>query len=200
MNPRNSTLIDRICHVWQKIKYTIIFILLQFSVIVHLTENELIAQNALNHCHCMFLFCVYRQQWPLSVIVCISNDKFQNFRVGVFILVFCSLMSCLIFKHEVLDIYLEIFLWWVAIFLPPLIAFILIQTINFPILIPIQSCLRPTRICLNPHFDSTPIVDNSIYIVYTILVHMLLTIFFHILLNISLSILLLQPPTADLSF
>ena len=78
-NPRNSTLTDRICHIWRKIKIDNISILLQFAVIVHLTENELIAQNALSRCHYIFLFCVYRQPLSLSVVVWIFSDKISIF-------------------------------------------------------------------------------------------------------------------------
>ena len=46
-----------------------------------------------------------------------------------------------------------------------LISFIPLQTIVFPIWIPIQSCLYSSRICLNLYLDSTPLVDNSIHIV-----------------------------------
>ena len=53
--------------------------------------------------------------------------------------------------------YLIFVLWWVAIFLLTLISFIPFQTIDSPIWIPIQSCIRPFRICLNPHLDSTSI-------------------------------------------
>ena len=55
---------------------------------------------------------------------------------------------------------------WVAIFLPPLISFVFLQTIDFRIWIPLQSCLHPLRIYLVPHLASTPIVDNSIPIVF----------------------------------
>ena len=60
-NSRNSTLTDRICHIWRKIKIDNISILLQFAMIVHLTENECLAQYPLSRYHCIFLFCVYRQ-------------------------------------------------------------------------------------------------------------------------------------------
>ena len=36
-------------------------------------------------------------------------------------------MSCLIFKHEVLDIYILFVLWWVAIFLLNFISFLLLR-------------------------------------------------------------------------
>ena len=68
-------------------------------------------------------------------------------------------MFCLIFKHEVLNIYILFVLWCVAIFFLTLVSFFLLQNDRYPIWIPIQSCLRP-------HLDSTPIVDNSTHIVF----------------------------------
>ena len=60
---------------------------------------------------------------------------------------------------------LNMFCGELHLFLTP-ISFIPLQTIDFPIWIPIQSCLCPFRIFLNPHLDSTPIVDNSIHNVF----------------------------------
>ena len=92
--------------------------------------------------------------------------KFQNFSIGVCILGFCSSISFFFFKHEVSDIYIEFFLWWVATFLLFLISLVPLQTIDFPHWIIIQSCFRPSRICLNPHLDSMLIVDNSSHVVF----------------------------------
>lgn len=98
-------------------------------------------------------------------------------------------MTHLIFK-SVKHLY-WIVLWWVATSLPSLILFVLLETIDFPIWIPIQLCLYPPRICLNPYLTSILIVHNSIPIVFflPILFHMLLSIFSPILLPVLYPIL-----------
>ena len=115
-----------------------------------------------------------------------STIKFQHFSAGVLIPSFCSLMSCLIFKHKVLDIYIRIILIFIELFCGELDIYSS-QTIDFFIRIPIQSCLHPHRICLNLYLDSTLLDESLIYIVYflPILLHILLPIFFPIFFHSS---------------
>ena len=53
---------------------------------------------------------IYRHNGHFPSLYVFPTIKFQNVSVGIFIPAFCSLMSCLIFKHEVLDIYIRIIL------------------------------------------------------------------------------------------
>ena len=117
---------DRICFVWRMMKIYNTPSETVFSIDCRLYKEWAITKNVL-HMVLLFLFnYVYRRHGRFPSFVWISYDThFQNFSLGVFISVFCSLMSCLISKHEVLDIYIwiiyfyRIFLWRVARFIPP---------------------------------------------------------------------------------
>ena len=108
---------DRICFVWRMMKIYNTPSETVFSIDCRLYKEWAITKNAL-HMVLLFLFnYVYRRYGRFPSFVWISYDThFQNFSLGVFISVFCSLMSCLISKHEVLDIYIWIILIFIEFF------------------------------------------------------------------------------------
>lgn len=58
--------------------------------------------------------CCHHGHFPSLYVF--TTMTFQNFSVGVFISVFYSLMSCFIFKDEILDIYIRIILIFIEVF------------------------------------------------------------------------------------
>ena len=106
-----STLTDRIHLSGARLKYTITLSFYFLAEIVVLTENELIAQQTLSRCRCIYLFCVYRRHRFFQSLYELPTIKFRNFSVGVFFPGLCSLMFCLNFKHEVFVIYILFLLW-----------------------------------------------------------------------------------------
>ena len=79
-----STLTDRIRLSGARLKYTISQSSYFLAKIVVLAENELIVQQALSRCHCIYLFCVYRHHRFFQPSYELPTIKFQNFSVGVF--------------------------------------------------------------------------------------------------------------------
>ena len=79
-----SALIDRIRLSGARLKYTISLSSYFLAEIVVLSENEIIAQQALSRCHCIYLFCVYRHHRFFQSLYDLPTIKFQNFSVGVF--------------------------------------------------------------------------------------------------------------------
>ena len=79
-----STLTDRIRLSGARLQYTISLFSYFLAMIVVLSENELIAQQALSRCHCIYLFCVYRHHRFFQSLYELPTIKFQNFFVGFF--------------------------------------------------------------------------------------------------------------------
>ena len=92
--------------------------------------------------------------------------KFQNFSVGVFSPGF--VLWCLVWfsnmKYWIFIFYL--FCGELQYFFLLLFRSSFSKTIDIPIWIPIRSLLYHSRICLNQYIASTPILDNSIYILF----------------------------------
>ena len=110
-NPRNSSLTDRLGFNRRKIqiKYTRHSTNCDLLRIVFSTENDQITQIALSRRYCIFLSCVYRYHGLFPSLFVLTALKFQNVNVRIFTLFVCSLISPLVFKKEVLKIYIELF-------------------------------------------------------------------------------------------
>ena len=162
---------------WRKIKTYNTSSESYLSLIVLCMKNENFAINALPMMS-FFLIAFIVTMVTFRRWMCFLRQNFNFFSVGILTLFVYSLICCLIFKHEVLNIYIRIVLWWnigSVFFSLPFLTSLSVQTSSvencyrscFVVSSNIFSCFLPFLylLCdissLPPYLPSEPIFISS---------------------------------------